>query len=67
MCKKLMKWAKKVTKKMTVWDMSLLKSTMVLIGIILGAYISTFVKTNIWYFAGVTAVLYIILLKRVFK
>lgn len=61
-----MKWAKKVVKKMTIWDMSLLKTCMVVIGIIIGAYISGFVKANIWWFAGVAIVTYVILLKRVF-
>jgi hypothetical protein len=63
---KLTKWAKKVVKKMTIWDMSLLKTCMVVIGIIIGAYISGFVKANIWWFVVVAVVTYVILLKRVF-
>jgi|TARA_Y100000310_G_C20688171_1_gene820463 hypothetical protein len=60
-----MKWAKKLVKKMTIWDVSLLKTCMVVIGIIIGAYISVFVKANIWWFVAVAVVTYLILLKKV--
>ena len=66
MCfKKLMKWAEKVVKKMNVWDMALLKTCVVLIGIIIGAYISVFVQQYIWWFVAVAVILYAILIKRV--
>ena len=66
MClKKCMKWAKKCVKKMTVWDVSLLKTCVLLIGIIIGAYISVFVQQYIWWFVVVAVVLYAILVKRV--
>jgi len=63
----LMSWAKSLVKKMTIWDMSLLKTTMFLFGIIVGAYIAAFVKTNIIWFAIVTGALYLVLVYRVFK
>ena len=58
----------KSSRKNDYFGLSLLKIVMVLIGIIIiGAYISNFVKNNVWYFAGVAIVSYIIILKRVFK
>jgi len=63
----LMSWAKSLVKKMTIWDMSLLKTTMFLFGIIVGAYIADFVKLNILYFAIATGILYLVLVYRVFR
>ena len=67
MClKKLMKFAKKTVKKMTVWDMALLKTAVLAIGLIIGAYMSVFVQQYIWWFVGVAVITYAILVKRVF-
>ena len=63
----LWKWAEKSIKKMTLWDYALLKIVLILIGIIIGAYIATFVKDNIWYFGSIAILGYIILLTRVLK
>ena len=53
--------------KLTLWDMALIKTTLIVFGIIIGAYISTFVKQYLWYFVGAFVVLYAILLYRFFR
>jgi uncharacterized membrane protein len=35
---------------MTFWDVGVLKIYCVLFGVIVGAYIATFVKENLWWF-----------------
>ena len=66
MCiKKLMKWAEKCVKKMTIWDVSLLKIYVILIGIIIGAFIPLFVKEYIWWFVAGVVVSGGILIKRI--
>ena len=54
-------------KKFKLWDYAVLKTCVALIGIIIGDYISAFVKQNLWYFIIVAAVLYIYMLIKVFK
>jgi uncharacterized membrane protein YoaK (UPF0700 family) len=67
MClKKCMKWAKKTVKRMTLLDISLLKTSVLLIGIIIGAFISEFVKQYIWWFTSIAIVTYVLLIKRIF-
>ena len=53
--------------KLTLWDMYLIKIVLIIFGIIIGAYISTFVKQYLWYFVGAFVMLYAILLYRFFK
>lgn len=63
----LLSWAEKKIRNLNVWDFGLVKVLLVLSGIIIGAYISAFVKQYAWYFGSAFAVLYIIALYRVFK
>jgi len=53
--------------KTTVWDMALYKNVFILLGLIVGAYISGFVKQYIWYFVGVLVVGYVVAVFRFFK
>jgi hypothetical protein len=46
----ILEWAEKRTSAMTIWDVGVLKIWCVLFGVIVGAYISTFVKENLWWF-----------------
>ena len=67
MCiKKLMKWSEKKLKKFDMWDISVLKTYCMLIGIVIGAYISDFVKKYVWVFVIVILVLMTRLLKKMF-
>jgi hypothetical protein len=43
-------WSEKKIKKMTFWDMALIKYTAMFFGLIIGAYISGFVRQYIWLF-----------------
>ena len=63
----LLKYSEKKIRNLTVWDFGLVKILLALFGIIIGAYISAFVKQNVWYFGGAFVVLYPIVLYRVFK
>ena len=51
----VIQWAETRTNTLTIWDTGLLKSYCVLLGMIVGAYLSPFVTQNVWWF--VTAVL----------
>ena len=60
--KKLINWAEKKIRKMSICTFGLTKAVLILFGIIVGAYISTFVRQHIWYFAALFAALYAALL-----
>jgi len=64
---KLLTWAKKKIRKLTIWDFSIVKAALIIFGIIIGAYVSTFVKQYVWYFVGIFVILYALLLYRLFK
>lgn len=63
----LIKWSENKFKKFTIWDIAIFKTAIVLFGIIIGAYISTFVKTYLWYLIVIFVVLYGYLLYKIFK
>jgi hypothetical protein len=62
----LMKWADSIVKKMGVWDVAALKLYVAIFGVVLGAYISVFVKQYVWYFVAVFLVLMVRMLYIVF-
>ena len=64
---KLLSWAEKKIRKLTIWDFSIVKVVLIIFGIIIGAYISTFVKQYVWCFVGVFVILYALLLYNLFK
>jgi len=53
----LIRWAEERTRTMSIWDIGVLKICCVLFGMIVGAYVSTFVKGHVWWFVGVVLVL----------
>lgn len=63
----LMKWAEKKMKNLNVWDISILKTYCLLIGMVIGAYVAGFVKQYLWYFLIVIVILMIRLLTKFFK
>ena len=63
----LIKWVNKLMDKMTLWDLALTKIVTALVGIMIGAYIATFVKDYIGWFLSVTLFAYGFLLYQVFK
>ena len=52
--------------RFTLWDWAVLKAVLILLGIIIGAYVSKFVRKHIWYFAAAFIVLYGIIIYRLF-
>ena len=64
---KLYKEVRKKIKKMGMCELELLKTSMILIGIIIGAFISGFVKQYLRCFVIITVILYGILFYRVFR
>ncbi|RLG14367.1 MAG: hypothetical protein DRN66_02270 [Candidatus Nanohalarchaeota archaeon] len=63
----LIEWSEKKIRKLTIWDFALIKIVLVLFGIVIGAYFSTFVRAHVWHFCSVFIVLYAVLIYRVFK
>jgi hypothetical protein len=53
----LIQWAEGKTKALGIWDIGILKIYCVLFGIIVGAYISGFVRQHVWWFVVPVAVL----------
>jgi len=62
----LMSWTEKKIHGMTLWDFAIFKIALALFGVIIGAYISLFVKQYLWYFIAVFVILYAILIFRIF-
>jgi len=54
-------------KKLTMCDFALLKTILIIAGIVIGAYISLFVKQYVWWFVAVFVIGYVVLLYRMFK
>jgi putative Mn2+ efflux pump MntP len=52
--------------RMTAWDYGVFKAVLITFGIIIGAYVSDFVRLYIWYFAAVFAALDGVLIYRLF-
>lgn len=51
---KVIQWVERRTGALTMWDIGVLKIYCVLFGMIVGAYVSSFVKQEVWWFvAGV--------------
>lgn len=53
----LLRWAEGRTKALTVWDIGVLKIYCVLFGMIVGAYLSSFVREGVWWFVGAVLLL----------
>lgn len=63
----LIKWSNEMTKKFDLWDIAALKLYCTIFGIIIGAYISSFVKQHIIVFIALFALLGIRLGYKMFK
>ena len=53
----LIHWAEQRTKALNIWDIGALKIYCVLFGMVVGAYLSSFVRDHVWWFVGVVLVL----------
>lgn len=63
----LMKWAEKKIRKMSAWNMAMAKIAWIAFGMVIGAYLSSFVKQYVYAFVIVLAVLYIVIIYKFFK
>lgn len=48
----MISWAEQQTKALSIWDIGVLKIYCVLFGMIVGAYLSSFVQHHVWWFVG---------------
>ena len=53
----LIQWAEQRTKGLNIWDIGVLKIYCVLFGMIIGAYVSSYVRGHIGWFVGAVLVL----------
>ena len=60
-------WINSKVQAQNIWDIGVLKFFVLTVGIIMGAYISDFVIQNIWYFAVISIILFILLIYRFIK
>ena len=63
----LFTWAESRVRKFSIWDIAVFKIYLALLGMILGAYFSQFVKDNIYVFAVIVILSLIWLLYRLFE
>lgn len=64
---KLNKWFSNKIQRIGLWQFALIKTTLILFGIIIGSLISGFVINYMWYFLGIFLVLYIWVIIIFFK
>ena len=53
----IIQWAERRTNALTFWDIGVLKIYCVLFGMIVGAYLSSFVRLHVWWFVAAVLVL----------
>ena len=54
---KILRWAERRTRALTIWDIGVVKIYCVLFGMIVGAYLSSFVKQEVWWFGAAVLIL----------
>jgi len=53
----VIQWAEGRAKSLNLWDIGVLKIYCVLFGMIVGAYVSSFVRDHVWWFGGAVLIL----------
>jgi uncharacterized membrane protein YoaK (UPF0700 family) len=53
----LFRWAEEKSQSLTIWDIGVLKIYCVLFGVVVGAYVPTFVRDHVLWFAAAVIVL----------
>ncbi len=61
----IIRWGETKIRKMTFWDMGLIKFACIFFGLIIGAYASSFIRENVWLFAILFIAVYVIVVYRV--
>ncbi len=59
-------WAEGKAKRLKFWDFAVLKTALIILGMIIGAYFAVFVKQYVTWFVVAWVVLYTYLLFRMF-
>jgi len=62
----IIEWSNKKIKSYTVWDIGVLKIFCTIAGMILGAYVSAFVRQNLWWLVIIGIVMLVFLMIRFF-
>lgn len=63
----LISWSMSKVKNLTIWDWVMLKTDLIIVGLVIGAYVSDFVKTYLWYIITLWVILEVVLLYRIFR
>ncbi len=63
----LFAWAKNRIEKFNIWDIAIFKIYLASLGMIVGAYFSQFVKTNIWIFTSIAVLSGLWMIYKMFK
>jgi hypothetical protein len=63
----ILAWSREVIRRMTIVDLGVLKLCMLMIGMLLGALLHSFVKEQIWWFIGIASATYLWLMLRFFR
>ncbi len=63
----ILAWSKEAIRRMTILDLAILKTCMLVIGMLLGSLLSSFVKEQIWWFIGIASATYLWLMLRFFR
>jgi hypothetical protein len=63
----ILAWSREALRRMTILDLSILKICLLMIGMLLGALLSSFVKEQIWWFIGIASATYLWLMLRFFR
>ena len=63
----IIEWVNQKVKAQNLWDVGILKIFCTIAGMILGAYISSFVIEYVWWFGVIAIVLFICLMYRFVK
>lgn len=63
----LFSWMEERIHRFGIWDFAVLKTALVIVGMMIGAYIPAFVKDNLTIFIVVFVLLYAHLLFRIFR
>ena len=63
---RLIEWAEEKIQKLSIWDFAVVKTALIIFGVVIGAHMHGFVKEYLGYFVGVFVALYAILIYRVF-
>jgi hypothetical protein len=63
----ILAWSREVIRRMTILDLGVLKLCLLMIGMLLGSLLHSFVREHIWWFIGIASATYLWLMLRFFR